>query len=275
MSDILTDLSTPALIHAVKANLLEFFHHLKQSSHTNFAADEKFARWHTRLPHPWFNGVSAAQPPAPEDDAFIADTITYFGSCGVSPFTWWIAPAVPFAPWEEVLQRHGFHVDRDTPGMALDLECLPPDRPTPPTLRIVPVDNLDQLETWTQVFIAGYELPLAWAADFYDLAAGLGLDWPIRNYLGYLDGEPVATAALFLGAGVAGVFDVATVPRARGHGLGAALTYAPLIDAKSLGYRVGVLQSSEMGYHVYRRLGFEKVCDMDHFYRATDLDLEP
>jgi GNAT superfamily N-acetyltransferase len=184
-------------------------------------------------------------------------------------------PAVPFAPWAEVLSRHGFHADHDTPGMALDLELLPSDRPTPPTLCIVPVDNLDQLKVWTEVFIAGYELPQAWAASFYDLMAGLGLDWPTRNYLGYLDGEAVVTSTRFLGAGVAGIYDVATVPRARGCGLGAALTWTPLIEARTLGYRVGVLQSSGMGYSVYQRLGFQKVCDMDHFYRATDLDLEP
>jgi GNAT superfamily N-acetyltransferase len=275
MSDILTDFSQPALIHAVKANLLEAFHYLRQAAQTAFTADEKFTRWHTRVPHPWFNGVSAAQPPAPEDEAFIEDTIAYFRSCGVSPFTWWIAPAVPFGPWQEVLCRHGFHVDHDTPGMALDLERLPPDWPAPPTLKIVPVDNLDQLKTWTQTFIAGYELPLAWAADFYDLAAGQGLDWPLRHYLGYLDGEPAAASTLFLGAGVAGAYDVATVPHARGRGLGTALTCVPLTEARALGYRVGVLQSSEMGYPIYQRLGFQKVGDMDHFYRATDLDLEP
>ncbi len=275
MSDILTDLSTPVLVHAVKANLLDFFHYLRQAAQTTFTADEKFARWHTHLPHPWFNGVSVAQPPAPEDEAYITDTIAYFGSCGVSPFTWWIAPAVPFGLWEEVLHRHGFHVDHDTPGMALDLEQLPTDRPAPPTLKIIPVDNLDQLKTWTQTFIAGYELPQTWVVDFYDLMAGLGFDLPMRNYLGYLDGEPVATSNLFLAAGVAGVQCVATVPHARGHGLGATLTCAPLIEARALGYRVGVLQSSEMGYPIYQRLGFQKVCDMAHFYRATDLDLEP
>ena len=275
MSDILTDLSQPALIHAVKANLLELLHYLRQAAETDFTADEKFTRWHTRVPHPWFNGVSAAQPPAPEDEAYITDTMAYFRSRGVSPFTWWIAPAVPFGPWEEVLHRHGFHVDHDTPGMALDLEQLPTDRSAPPTLRIIPVDNLDKLKVWTDVFIAGYELPQAWAAGFYDLMAGLGLDWPMRNYLGYLDGEPAAASTLFLGAGVAGVYDVATVPQARGRGLGTALTCTPLIEARALGYRVGVLQSSEMGYPNYQRLGFQKMCDMDHFYRATDLELEP
>jgi hypothetical protein len=34
----------------------------------------------------------------------------------------------------------------------------------------------------------------------------------------------------------------------------------PLREAWDLGYRIGVLGSSEMGYPVYRRLGFEERC---------------
>jgi hypothetical protein len=38
-----------------------------------------------------------------------------------------------------------------------------------------------------------------------------------------------------------------------------------------MGYHAGVLQSSRAGYNVYRRLGFQEVCTMDHFFwRAAD-----
>jgi len=37
-----------------------------------------------------------------------------------------------------------------------------------------------------------------------------------------------------------------------------------------MGYRAGVLQSSEMGFGVYRKLGFEKLCAMEHFYWKTE-----
>jgi len=38
------------------------------------------------------------------------------------------------------------------------------------------------------------------------------------------------------------------------------VTLAALREARDLGYGVGVLTSSEMGYSVYRRLGFVEYC---------------
>jgi hypothetical protein len=34
-------------------------------------------------------------------------------------------------------------------------------------------------------------------------------------------------------------------------------TGSPLLRARELGYQIGVLQASQMGYNVYRRLGFQ------------------
>jgi GNAT superfamily N-acetyltransferase len=79
-----------------------------------------------------------------------------------------------------------------------------------------------------------------------------------RYYLARLDGEPVATAALTLAAGVAGIIAVTTIPAARRRGIGAAVTMAPLLEARARGYHVGVLQASEMGSPVYARMGFSE-----------------
>ena len=43
------------------------------------------------------------------------------------------------------------------------------------------------------------------------------------------------------------------------------MTLAALRDARALGYRVGILHSSAMGFPVYQRLGFREFCRMSKF----------
>ncbi|MBI3746530.1 MAG: hypothetical protein HY264_08445 [Chloroflexi bacterium] len=57
---------------------------------------------------------------------------------------------------------------------------------------------------------------------------------------------------------MAGIYTVQTVVEARGRRIGRAMTLAPLFAARALGYRIGTLQSSEAGYPVYRRIGFQE-----------------
>ena len=200
-----------------------------------------------------------------DDESFIDDTIRYFREKGVQTFTWWMEPHLKPSAWEPTLSRHGFGFSNDTPGMAIDLREMNGSMQSPDGFEIQVVDDEESLHTWTKAFLNGYVLPPAWESVTFDLWMQLGLDLPIRNYLGYLNGKPVSTSTVFYGGGAAGIYCVATLPEARGKGVGAALTLKPLQDAREMGYRVGVLQSSEMGFHLYQKLGFRHLCQIEHF----------
>ncbi|MBU7012993.1 MAG: GNAT family N-acetyltransferase [Theionarchaea archaeon] len=75
-----------------------------------------------------------------------------------------------------------------------------------------------------------------------------------------MNDEPVAVSILFLGAGVAAIFNVAVVPEFRRQGLGTLITRAPLLRARLMGYRYGVLKATQMGTKLYKNMKFEKCC---------------
>ncbi len=75
-------------------------------------------------------------------------------------------------------------------------------------------------------------------------------------YVGYLDGEPVATAELTVSGGVAGLYNISTLEVHRHKGIGSALTLRPRLDAMVKGFKMGILQAAADGLGVYTRLGF-------------------
>jgi ribosomal protein S18 acetylase RimI-like enzyme len=228
--------------------------------------NEKFARWYTPLSHPWFNGVLSSSLPADQDEEFIEETIDYFRAKGTVTFSWWLQPPLEKTDWDALLTRHGFGFSNDTPGMAVDLQTLNESPQNIKGLEIRAVEDEATLSLWAHVFTLGYGLPSAWEETIFEAWSNLGLKFPIRNYLGFVEGRPISTSTVFFGGGVAGIYDVATLPELRGRGLGAALTVHPLLEARNMGYHIGVLQSSEMGFNVYKKLGFRHLCQIEYFY---------
>ncbi len=259
-------LSPSDLSLAPITNLYAFLRYLSQSTQAEFDDSEGIFRYSTPLPHPWFNGVICGRPASGQDSETITDIVRYFKSRGVTMFSWWLDPNLPASPWETQLLDAHFRPDRNTPGMAVFLAALRLGRSALPSVQIRPVEDLKTLRIWSEVFMQGYGLPVAWAPIYADLIAGAGLEFPLRNYLAYQNGQPVGTSSMLLDGEVAGIYNVATLEAARGQGIGSLLTSYPLREAQAFDCRLAVLQSTEMGFKVYQRLGFDKVCDVGYHY---------
>ena len=78
----------------------------------------------------------------------------------------------------------------------------------------------------------------------------------IQGFVGYLDGAPVAAAALYLTHGVAGIGWVGTVSAHRGHRYAEAVTWAAVREGFKRGAIFANLQASPLGRPVYERMGF-------------------
>ena len=83
------------------------------------------------------------------------------------------------------------------------------------------------------------------------------------------EGRDIREALRFANGAVAGVYTIGVVEEYRRQGLGEAMTGAVLRAGRDAGCQVGVLQSSEMGYPLYRSMGFETVVTYHHFEPAT------
>jgi GNAT superfamily N-acetyltransferase len=157
------------------------------------------------------------------------------------------------------LRELGFQNHAAMPAMAVEIDGLA-ETSLPVGYRLERAGG-NESEAWAECFALGYEIPLGVARLFSpNTFGGNGGPNAAVQFFSILKGSRyVATSMLHLEDGLAGIYCVSTIPEERGKGLGAHATAEPLRLARRLGYGVGVLQSSEMGYSVYRRLGFADV----------------
>ena len=91
----------------------------------------------------------------------------------------------------------------------------------------------------------------------------------MRVFLGRVDGHPAASGLLAQSGDVAGVYGIAVVEEFRRQGIGEAMTWEVLRAGREAGCRVGVLQSSEMAYSLYKKMGFETLVT-NHLFVPAD-----
>lgn len=147
------------------------------------------------------------------------------------------------------------------PGMAVILDDLVEPK-MPENFRWEKVDTLEKLREWSYLMCRAYGIPEFGWDVFVGALMNMGVLDDFPYYTGYYKKKPVATSAVLYSDGVAGLYDVASLPEVRGKGIGTMISYIPFIDAVERGYKIGILHSTKMGYRVYQRLGFEEICKL-------------
>jgi GNAT superfamily N-acetyltransferase len=261
---ILTDMTPDALIHAIEENTAAFLLALGRAGDGEERDDSEITWTIGGSPLSYHNAVVRANLTPQTADAAILASRERMSTHDV-PGSWHIGPSMCPDDLGRQLIAAGFTYAGDEPGMAADLHALNEDTFMAEGLSIRRVRNVAEIATWAATLnVNGFgegAVESEWVGAMYE-RVGCDDETPWRHYLGLLDNAPVATSTLFLGAGVAGIYFVSVHPDARRRGVGAALTLAPLLAARELGYRVGVLGASALGEPVYRRLGFTTYCQI-------------
>ncbi len=265
MKDSPRDPSSSPFLAAIEENLFAAFRSFQDWPRLKVHDEPEYLWTISDIPCSLFNSVLRANLAPGRVDAAIEAAIDRCRSRHV-PMLWWTGPATQPSDLAVHLAAKGFQGEEE-PGMAVLLETLPVSPPPPSGFIVERVTDLDALAHWCRVCCEGFGIPNFTAEDYFDLFRSLGLapDLPWRHYLGWLEGEPVATSSLFLSDGAAGIYNVATLPRARRRGFGAAMTATALGAAQAGGYPVAILQASEMGAGVYRSLGFDEFCKIGQY----------
>ena len=213
------------------------------------------------VPLAFFKGIGSARL-GPQPDRDVKKVIEMYRA-RKQPFRWWLSPSTTPSDLVSVLRMNGFGHVYDAGGMAADLTTLALDAVSPQELCIRQVGDAGALAEWATILLTVFARPANEIAIWTDAYLQLGLgDGPWIHYIGYVDGEPVATSSVLLCGELAGVYHVSTAPQVRGRGYGAALTLQTMRTARDRGATEIVLQSSEMGAGVYRGLGFVQYCDL-------------
>jgi GNAT superfamily N-acetyltransferase len=91
----------------------------------------------------------------------------------------------------------------------------------------------------------------------------------LRAYRADLDGRPAAVAMALHHQEDCGVSFVATIPQARRRGLATQVMRQALAEAKQQGCTTSTLQATDVGEHLYRRLGYRRLCVMQLWERRA------
>ncbi len=209
------------------------------------------------LPCDTFNFICRARLDGATVEPAALDAVSYFARVQ-RPFSWWVGPDDQPKELGAVLEQLGLERAETELAMALPLAAFPDTVPQVPGLEVRRVRTEAELEILAEITAANWSPPDPYVPMFYQrtAAAVLRAGAPQWFYIGYLHGEPVATAEATVHARTVGLFNIATRPAFRGRGIGSMLTWQPLRDACTAGCDLAVLQAAAAGVGLYGRLGF-------------------
>lgn len=189
----------------------------------------------------------------------IQEVINFFEK---QSFAWWVGPSCDPYWVRGILNEMQFKNNSTEYAMACDLAKYKNSDIAQSDM--VQVLNFTQLEDFINI-IEPYD---ASARSFYEKIKEWMLKENEKLFVGYEQGVPVVIASLYIDRdnSSAGIFNLITKEDRRGRGLGTQMMHHLLNYAKDayLSYAC-LLASSDSGYRIYQRLGFEELGKFDCF----------
>lgn len=234
------------LLQAIEANTMETFETWSKWTKLELRRDQGLTWTASDIPYFLFNLVLDLVPragSAPEEPGPAFAAAVSRARSRRMPMGWWLGPNNPVVGLARRLEDEGWCHAATLTAMAVKLVAIDEPKSLPSSLEISIVDDDRSLEIWCRLMSSVSEFPdfasAAWLEMYREIDIIHDPQW--RLFLASVDGKPVSTSELFMGAGVAGIHGVTTLPEYRGRGIATAMTYQPLIYARNQGYKTGDL----------------------------------
>ncbi|GMT48995.1 MAG: hypothetical protein IEMM0008_0534 [bacterium] len=273
MTSILKDTRYPVIIKAIEENALEGCRiWAKRWPTMSLLEDENKVLTLTDIDYPLFNNILRLNASLEHIESAVEDALSPFRQRKIPAF-WWAGTVTQFINLDRFLKAkqlvHAFQAF----GMAMELDNLNTDIKIPDSLAIQRVHDTQTFKTWCDIVSNVYKFPNFVKEQWFNMymAVGLDPDNPWRHYTASLNGKAVAASSLFLGAGVASVSNVATLPGFRRRGIGSAITRQSLHEARVEGFYITTLWASKKGMGVYKGMGYKEYCKGDCYLFSMDL----
>jgi GNAT superfamily N-acetyltransferase len=155
-----------------------------------------------------------------------------------------------------LLHERGLYPISHAPGMLAP--ALAPASRKLPDIECVQVADQATRQAFGSITAVSFDIPMAVArAVYYPERAWRGA---YRGFVAMVKGRPVSIVAIVASTDSLGIYSLATMPEDRHRGYGEALLRAAIASEQNrTGIQQLVLQSTEAGYSLYRRLGFRDV----------------
>ena len=255
MNEILNNISSKSINYYIEKNLDNFY--TKSSEYSNFLSriEEKIS-WILAKNTDWPDCIFKAnfENLNVKKEIFKVKKLIQEGK---APNGWTVGPLTKPKKLGKILEKSGFSNVYQQAGMAVKLKEVVDRNLNENELIVEKVNSEEELTHWSETVSKVFSLRI----DF-DFLKFLRQQEEIHFYLGKFEGNPVSTLMLYLSSGVAGLHAVSTLPEYRKKGFGLYISRIALIDAFHLGYYIGVLQASALGEQIYRKLDFQKYCDI-------------
>jgi ribosomal protein S18 acetylase RimI-like enzyme len=237
------------LLQAADRNRMSTFRSVLATAPTpGDVSDDEVALLSSGLPVPLFNPAFVHRTDDP--GALVARVVDHYRALEVQfliSFRDEVAPGLADACAAAGLVEHWRPALMVLDPIASSVPSLPSE------LRVSRVTEAS-VDDYAEVLSAGFGMPR-------EIADALLGPWLFKGtesagFIGTINNEPMGSAALFVSDGVAGIYNIATVPQSRGKGVGTAMTWAAIDAAHKAGATCAVLQASEQGEPIYDAMGF-------------------